>query len=76
MEAFLHEPEAEEAGRDMGIGVPGTGELMVTIGAAPLAHKRTMKNSHVSQFKGLGVSEVTYHTSSFISNACPNQEEN
>ncbi len=60
----------------MGIGTPGTGELMGALGSAPLAQKRTLKNSHVSQFKGLGVSEVTYHTSSFISNACPNQEEN
>jgi hypothetical protein len=58
----------------MGIGIPGTGELMEAISSAPLAHKRTLKNSHVSQFKGLGVSEVTYHTSSFITNTCPNQE--
>ena len=55
--------------------VPLHHEVMGAIGAALLAHERIADNNNGSKFKGFGVSEVKYHTSSFICKACPNQCE-
>jgi len=63
----------EELGNE--IIVPPHHEVMGAIGAALLVHEETLDNSNGSKFKGFGISEITYHTSSFICNACPNQCE-
>jgi predicted NodU family carbamoyl transferase len=50
--------------------VPHHHEVMGAIGAALLVHEeRTHRNE--SQFKGFGVSEINYRTSSFECQACP-----
>ncbi len=51
--------------------VPPHHEVMGAIGAALLVHEE-MANNKMSQFKGFGVSEIKYHTSSFECKACPN----
>ncbi len=50
-------------------------EVMGAIGAALLAHEEMVNNNNGSKFKGFGISEVKYHTSSFECKACPNQCE-
>jgi len=50
-------------------------EVMGAIGAALLVHEETVNNDNGSKFKGFGISEVKYHTSSFECKACPNQCE-
>jgi predicted NodU family carbamoyl transferase len=57
------------------IVVPPHHEVMGAIGAALLAHEEMTNNDNLSKFKGFGVSEVKYHTSSFECKACPNQCE-
>ena len=52
--------------------VPPHHEIMGAIGAALLAHEEMVSNNNGSKFKGFGVSEVKYHTSSFECKACPN----
>ena len=52
--------------------VPPHHEVMGAIGAALLAHEEIAGNNNGSEFKGFGVSEVKYHTSSFECKACPN----
>jgi len=47
-------------------------EIMGAIGAALLVHEEMINNNNGSQFKGFGVSEIKYHTSSFECKACPN----
>ena len=47
-------------------------EIMGAIGAALLVHEEMINNNNGSQFKGFGVSEIEYHTSSFECKACPN----
>jgi len=66
--AFQEELDAE-------IVVPPHHEVMGAIGAALLVHEELADNNHDSKFKGFGVSEVEYHTSSFECKACPNQCE-
>ncbi len=55
--------------------VPPHHEVMGAIGAALLAHEEMAGNNDGSKFKGFGISEGKYHTSSFICEACPNQCE-
>jgi len=52
--------------------VPLHHELMGAIGAALLVHEEMAGNDNESRFKGFGVSEIEYHTSSFECKACPN----
>ncbi|MBA7617672.1 hypothetical protein ES703_24988 [subsurface metagenome] len=52
--------------------VPLHHEIMGAIGAALLVHEEMLNNNNGSKFKGFGVSEVKYHTSSFQCKSCPN----
>ncbi len=52
--------------------VPPHHEIMGAIGAALLVHEEMLNNNDGSKFKGFGVSEVKYHTSSFQCKSCPN----
>jgi len=60
---------------DAEIIVPPHHEVMGAIGAALLVHEEMENNNNGSKFKGFGISEVKYHTSSFECKACPNQCE-
>jgi predicted CoA-substrate-specific enzyme activase len=53
------------------IVVPSHPEVMGAIGAALLVHERAVSSRNGSQFRGFGVSEVDYKTSSFECRACP-----
>jgi len=55
--------------------VPPHHEVMGAIGAALLVHEEIENNNNGTKFKGFGISEVKYHTSSFECQACPNQCE-
>jgi len=68
VKAFQEELDAE-------IVVPPHHEVMGAIGAALLVHEELANNNNGSNFKGFGVSEVKYHTSSFECKSCPNQCE-
>ncbi len=57
---------------DSGVIVPPNHEVMGAIGVALLVHEDVSNNHNESEFKGFGVSEVKYHTSSFECQACPN----
>jgi predicted CoA-substrate-specific enzyme activase len=57
---------------DTKVIVPSHHELMGAIGAALLVHEEMATSDKGSQFKGFGVSEIEYHTSSFECKACPN----
>ncbi len=50
-------------------------EVMGAIGVALLVHEEMVNNNNGSKFKGFGISDVEYHTSSFECKACPNQCE-
>jgi predicted CoA-substrate-specific enzyme activase len=63
--------KALEEELDAKIIVPPHHEVMGAVGAALLAHE-TMVNGSRSDFKGFGVSDVEYHTSSFECKSCPN----
>jgi len=52
--------------------VPPHHEVMGAIGAAILVHEEIERNNNGSKFKGFGISELKYHTSSFECKACPN----
>ena len=52
--------------------VPPHHEIMGAIGAALLAHEEALSNSNGSNFKGFGIIETDYHTSSFECKFCPN----
>ena len=53
--------------------VPPHHEIMGAIGAALLVHEEMVSyNNRGSSFRGFGVSEIEYHTSSFECQACPN----
>ncbi|MFC2051254.1 acyl-CoA dehydratase activase [Chloroflexota bacterium] len=69
VKAFQEELETE-------IIVPPYHQVMGAIGAALLVHEEkgngSISNDKRSEFKGFGVSEVKYHTSSFECKACPN----
>jgi len=47
-------------------------EVMGAIGAALLVHEEMSASRNESQFKGFGISEIKYRTSSFECKACPN----
>jgi len=55
--------------------VPPHHEIMGAIGAALLVHEEMVSNNSRSRFKGFGVSEIKYHTTSFECKACPNRCE-
>jgi len=59
---------------DSEVYVPPHNELMGAIGAAILVHEEMeiKQNHHKSKFKGFGVSDIEFKTSSFICKACPN----
>jgi predicted CoA-substrate-specific enzyme activase len=52
--------------------VPPRHEMMGAIGVALLVHEEVSAIGRGSEFKGFGVSEASYHTSSFECKACPN----
>ena len=52
--------------------VPPHHEVMGAIGAALLVHEEMISSQQESQFKGFGISEIKYRTSSFECKACPN----
>ncbi|HUV55678.1 MAG TPA: acyl-CoA dehydratase activase [Dehalococcoidales bacterium] len=54
------------------ITVPPHHELMGAIGAALLVQEEMVISHNGSKFKGFGVSDIRYHTSSFECKACPN----
>jgi len=60
----------EELGTE--IIVPPNHELMGAIGAALLVQEEMAISHNGSKFKGFGVSDIKYHTSSFECKACPN----
>jgi predicted CoA-substrate-specific enzyme activase len=57
---------------DMEVIVPPHHEVMGAIGAALLVHEEMSATKKESQFKGFGISEIKYRTSSFECKACPN----
>ncbi len=60
----------EELGTE--VIVPPHHEVMGAIGAALLVHEEMSTSQQESQFKGFGISEIKYRTSSFECKACPN----
>jgi predicted CoA-substrate-specific enzyme activase len=56
----------------MEVIVPPHHEVMGAIGAALLVHEEMSAAKKESRFKGFGVSEIKYRTSSFECKACPN----
>ena len=56
---------------DTEIIVPLHHEVMGAIGAALLVHESLANSCNGSQFKGFGISEIEYQTSSFECQACP-----
>jgi predicted CoA-substrate-specific enzyme activase len=52
--------------------VPPHHEVMGAIGAALLVHEEMAHSTNGSKFKGFGVSEIEYRTSSFECKTCPN----
>jgi predicted CoA-substrate-specific enzyme activase len=59
----------EELGPE--VTVPPHHEVMGAIGAALLVHEAMTSQRNESKFKGFGVSEIDYRTSSFECKACP-----
>lgn len=57
------------------IMVPPHHEVMGAIGAAILAQERMELDGHRTGFKGFGVASMSYRTSSFECNICPNHCE-
>ncbi len=57
---------------DVEVIVPPHREVMGAIGAALVVHEEMINNDRESKFKGFGVSEEKYHTSSFECKACAN----
>jgi len=60
----------EELGAE--VIVPPHHEVMGAIGAALLVHEEMANSHNGSKFKGFGISEIKYRTSSFECKACPN----
>ena len=52
--------------------MPPHHEVMGAIGAALLAHEEAVAKNNSSKFKGFGVSQINYRTSSFECKSCPN----
>lgn len=63
--AFKEELETE-------LVVPEHHEVMGAIGAAILVHEAMTQAKNESKFKGFGISEIKYHTSSFECKSCSN----
>jgi len=57
---------------DTDVIVPPHHEVMGAIGAALLVYEKMTLSNNGSKFKGFGISEIEYHTSSFECEACPN----
>ena len=57
---------------DIEVIVPPHHEVMGAIGAGLLVHEEVINSDSESKFKGFGISEIRYHTSSFECKACPN----
>jgi len=57
---------------DTEVIVPPHHEVMGAIGAALLVHEEMITSQLESQFKGFGITEIKYRTSSFECKACPN----
>jgi predicted CoA-substrate-specific enzyme activase len=60
---------------DTDIIIPPHHEVMGAIGAALLVHEEMSISGIGSKFIGFGISEITYHTSSFECKSCPNMCE-
>jgi len=60
---------------DTEIIIPPHHEVMGAIGAALLVHEEIPISNIGSKFMGFGISEITYHTSSFECQSCPNMCE-
>jgi len=60
---------------DAEVIVPPHHEVMGAIGVALLVHEEKVNSNNGSKFKGFGISEVKYRTSSFECKGCPNQCE-
>ena len=60
----------EELG--MELTVPEHHEVMGAIGAALLVHEEMTQSKNESQFKGFGISDIEYRTSSFECKSCSN----
>ncbi len=56
---------------NMEIIIPLHHEIMGAIGVALLVHEKMTDSNNGSNFKGFGISEIEYHTSSFECKACP-----
>ncbi len=57
---------------DTEVIVPPHHEVMGAIGVALLVHEEMTGSGNGSKFKGFGISEIDYHTSSFECQACSN----
>jgi len=68
IKAFNEELETEAI-------VPPHHEVMGAIGAALLAHEDMIDSRNGSKFKGFGISEEKFQTSSFECKSCPNMCE-
>ena len=55
--------------------VPEHHEVMGAIGAALLAHEEMANDKNESKFKGFGISDIEYRTSSFECKSCSNMCE-
>ncbi|MBI4788063.1 MAG: 2-hydroxyglutaryl-CoA dehydratase [Chloroflexi bacterium] len=66
---------AFEEALKMPINVPPYHGVMGAIGAAMLAREAMSRNGHHTQFKGFGVSELNYRTTSFECHHCANHCE-
>jgi predicted CoA-substrate-specific enzyme activase len=60
---------------DTEIIIPPHHEVMGAIGAALLVHEEMPVSAAGSKFKGFGISDIKYHTSSFECKSCPNMCE-
>ena len=67
--------KAFEEELQMTVTVPPYHAVMGAIGAAIIAREERMASGGETRFKGFGVSETAYETSSFTCNGCPNQCE-
>ncbi len=68
VKAFQEEIETE-------VIIPPHHEVMGAIGAALLVHEEIPDPGAGSNFRGFGISEIPYHTSSFECKSCPNMCE-
>lgn len=57
---------------ELNIVVPPHHDVMGAVGAALLAREEIIFNNKTTKFKGFSITELTYQTSSFECNRCPN----